>query len=59
MNAFVLKIVKEIPVAGEFDLASSFIEGAIVHSGDFSHCNSSSSFCKYNPHINLKDVFSL
>jgi len=31
MNAFVLKIVKEIPVAGEFDLASSFIEGAIVH----------------------------
>lgn len=57
MNAFVLKIVKEIPVAGEFDLGSSFIDGAIIHSVDFSHCNSSSLFCKYNGHINLKDFF--
>lgn len=37
MNAFVLKIVKEIPVAGEFDLGSSFIDGAIIHCVDFSH----------------------
>lgn len=58
MNAFVLKIVKEIPVAGEFDLASSLIGGAIIHSVNFSHCNSSSSFCKYNCHINLNDFFS-
>ena len=44
MNAFVLKIVKEIPVAGEFDLASSLIGGAIIHSVS---------------HINLKDFFPL
>lgn len=56
MNAFVLKIVKEIPVAGEFDLGS-FIDGAIIHCVDFSHWNSSSLFCKYNGHINLKDFF--
>lgn len=35
MNAFVLKIVKEIPLAGEFDLGSSFIDGAIIHCVDF------------------------
>ena len=59
MNAFVLKIVKEIPVAGEFDLASSLIGGAVIHSVNFSHCNSSTSFCQYNCHINLKDFFPL
>ena len=37
MNAFVLKIVEEIPVTGEFDSASSFIDGAIIHSVNSSH----------------------
>ena len=44
MNAFVLKIVEEIPVTGEFDSASSFIDGAIIHSVNSSHWNSSPSF---------------